>query len=137
MSYGGYLLKIGNYEITGQRYIDYASYDVTREVQDLDSYRDATGVLHRNALSHVPVKINFQTLPGLNNDEMSTFLGNIANNYTNAMERRAIVTAFVPESNSYITQEMYMAGPTLKIRKIDQKENQVYYESCKITFIGY
>ena len=137
MAYSGYLLKVGNYEITGQKYIQFSSYDVTKEVQDLDSYRDAEGVLHRNALSHIPIKINFETLPGLNNTEVATFLSNISSNYTNALERKALVTAFVPEINDYVTQEMYMTGPTLKIRKIDSKTNQVYYDSFKITFIGY
>ena len=137
MSYSGFLIKVGDYEITGQRYVDFASYDATVEIQDLDSYRDANGVLHRNALSHVPVKVNFQTLPNLNNDEIGAFFSAISDNYTNALERKAIVTAFIPELNSYVTQDMYMAGPTLKIRKIDPQTNQVYYDSCKITFIGY
>ena len=137
MAYAGYLLKVGNFEITGQRYINYSSYDVTLNVQDLDAYRDGNGLMHRNALSHVPAKINFQTLPGLTNDDVEDFLGSIADNYTNALERKAIVTAFIPEINQYVTQEMYMAGPTIKIRKIDTKTNKVYYESFKVTFIGY
>ena len=141
MGFNGYLLKIGTgnsaFTITGECYIDYASYDATKEVQDLDAYRDATGALHRNALPHIPMKVNFQTRPGLDNEEMSTLLSGISSNYSNALERKATVTAFIPELNDYVTQEMYMAGPTLKIRKIDTAQNKVYYESCKITFIGY
>lgn len=135
MAYDGYLLKVGSYTITGERYMNYASYEVTREVQDLDSYRDANGVLHRNALDHIPIKVTFETLPGLTNSEMAEFLGNISSNYSIKKERKALVSAYVPEVDEYVTQDMYMAGPALKIRKIDK--GVIKYESCKITFIGY
>ena len=137
MAYLGYLLKVGTYEITGEKFINYESYDVTREIQDLDAHRDATGKLHRNVLPNIPIKINFETRPGLNNDEVAEFLGNISSNYTNALERKAVVRAFVPELNDYIEQDMYMAGPTLKIKRIDANTNQVFYNSFKVTFIGY
>ena len=136
MSYGGYLLKVGSYTIDGTKYINYASYKATKNIQDLDSYRDASGVLHRTALSHAPIKIEFETREGLTNDELGTFMSNIRSNYTNAAERCASVTAFIPELNDYVTQDCYMPDPQFTIRKIDTN-NVVTYEKTRIAFIGY
>ena len=136
MAYGGYLLRVGSYTIDGTNYINYNSYKVTRNVQDLDSYRDAMGVLHRNALEHAPIKIEFETREGLTNDEVGTFMGNIRNNFTNSAERKASVTAFVPELNDYVTQDMYMPDPQFAIMQIDTN-NVVKYSKTRIAFIGY
>ena len=136
MAYNGYLLKVGNYEIDGTNYINYDSYSVTRNVQDLDSYRDAFGVLHRNALEHAPIKIELETRDGLTNDEVGEFMGSIRANFTNSTERKSTVTMFVPELNDYVTQEMYMPDPQFKIKKIDVN-NVVRYSKTRIAFIGY
>ena len=136
MGFSGYLLKVGNYEIDGYKYINYADYNVTWNSQDLDSYRDANGVLHRNALSHRVAKVEFELREGLTNDEVATFMGNISSNYTNAVERKASVKVFVPELNDYVTQDMYMSDPQFKIRRID-KNNVIRYEKTRIAFIGY
>lgn len=136
MGFSGYLLKVGNYEIDGYKYINYADYNVTWNSQDLDSYRDANGVLHRNALSHRVAKVEFELREGLTNDEVATFMSNISSNYTNAVERKASVKVFVPELNDYVTQDMYMSDPQFKIRRID-RNNVIRYEKTRIAFIGY
>ena len=134
MSYGGYLIKIGDFEITGEKYIKYSTYSVTRKVQDLDSYRDANGVLHRNALQHTPIVVEFETLP-LTNTELATFLGTIQDNYLNALERKVLATVYVPETDSYVSQDMYLAEPAPRIRQI--KGSTIIYEPLKLSFIGY
>lgn len=137
MAFDGTLLTVGSYAITGQKYIDYGKYNATINVQDLDSYRDANGVLHRNALDHAPVKIEFETKENLTNEDIGTFMGSIRSNFSVEKERKASVRAFVPEINDYITQEMYMPDPQFKIKRIDPKTNTIYYESTRIAFIGY
>ena len=135
MAFNGYLLQVGSYQITGENFINEKSYKATVNVQDLDSYRDANGVLHRNALDHAPIKVEINTRPGLNNFEWANFIGTIRNNFTVAKERKAIVTAFIPELNDYVTQEMYMADPEVTIKTIDR--NVIRYESIRLAFIGY
>lgn len=137
MAFAGYLLKVGNYEIDGTYYINWDKYNVTYQIQDLDSYRDANGVLHRNALPHVPIKVEFETRENLTNADMATFFGAIRSNYTNAAERKASIKAYVPEIDDYITQDMYMSDPQFKIKKIEPKTNVIKYESVRVAFIGY
>lgn len=134
MGYGGYLIKVGSFEITGEKYIKYSSYGVTRKIQDLDSYRDANGVLHRNALEHVPLVVNFETL-SLTNTELATLLSGIQTNYLNALERKVLATVYVPETDEYVTQEMYLAEPEPVIKSI--YGNVITYEPLKLSFIGY
>lgn len=135
MAFSGFLLRVGNYEITGAKYINYAQYKVTKNVQDVDSYRDANGVLHRNALQHAPIKVELQTKPNLTNVDIEDFFGNIRANFTVPAERKALVTAYVPELNDYITQDMYMPDIQFPIRKISG--DTIFYETIRFAFIGY
>ena len=139
MAFDGYLLKIGDddnaYTITGAEYINEKSYKVTRNIQDLDSYRDANGFLHRNALEHVPLKIEINTRENLTNTQLAAFLGAIRNKYINENERKCRVTAFVPELNTYVTQEMYMPDPEITIKII--RNGVIKYDSVRLAWIGY
>lgn len=137
MSYNGYLLQIGDYQITGSKLVEFATYEVTRKVQDLEPFRDATGVLHRNSLPHIPLTVEFQLVGGLSNTQLGAFFGNIQRNYINALERKVSATVYVPETDEYITQDMYLVEPTPKIRRVDAKTNTLYYEPLKIKLIGY
>ena len=136
MAYAGYLMRIGDFDITGSRVVQFSSFQVVRKVQDLDPYRDANGVLHRNTLENVPLAVQFDLMPGLTNTQLSNFLGGIQRNYLNALERKVLASVYVPELDDYVTQEMYMAEPELKIRRIDQP-NTVIYEAVQIKFVGY
>jgi hypothetical protein len=142
MGFNNYLLKIGTansnnvFTITGEKYVDFASYSAIPKVQDVDAYRDANGVLHRNTVEHVPLVVSFETLR-LTNTELGTLMTGISNNYINALERKVLVTAFCPEKNDYVTQEMYWAEPEIKIESIDIRNSVIKYLPIKMEFIGY
>ena len=135
MAYSGYLVKVGTYTIP-LSFIKAESYKVTHLIQDLDSYRDADGVLHRNALSHVPDKCEFECVPMLTNTEISTVVNSIRAQFTNAAERKASVTIYIPETDSYVTNEdMYMPDPEYNIYYADA--SIIQYNSVRFAFIGY
>ena len=134
MAYQGYLVKVGNYKIPS-RYIKAESYSITKNGQDLDSYRDADGKLHRTALSHFVWKIEFETPPLLTDEEMTDFLGNIQRNYTDKTEKKSHVTFYDTESNSYKEQDMYMPDIQFSIYGIFNEV--IKYNSTRIAFIGY
>lgn len=131
--YSGFLLKIGN-EIFNMKYIKEKTYKGYVSVQDLDSYRDANGLLHRETLSHVPIKCEFETIP-LNNEQYEQIMDMIRRNYINELERKVTITAFILEYNGYVTQDAYMAEPQPQIQTI--KDNKIQYAPLRITFIGY
>ena len=135
MAYAGYLVKVGTYTIP-LSFIKAESYKVTHLIQDLDSYRDADGILHRNALSHVPDKCEFECVPMLTNTEISTVVNAIRGQFTNAAERKANVTIYIPETDSYVTNEaMYMPDPEYSIYYADS--SIIQYNSVRFAFIGY
>lgn len=134
MAYQGYLIKIGNYQLP-HSFIKAESYSVYRNIQDIDSYRDGDGKLHRTALTHVPNKVEFETIPHLTNSQFSELMKNISNNYTVKAERKASVTLYIPETDSYVTQDMYMPDIQPKIYGIFN--NVIKYNSIRFAFIGY
>lgn len=133
--YNGYLLKIGNYIVPTDKYIKADSYSVTRQIQDLDSYRDADGVLHRTALEHVPIKVDFETPAMLTNSQFSKLMANISANYIVPSERKVTATVYVPELDDYITQDMYI--PDIQASIYGNYEGVIHYNAIRIALIGY
>lgn len=133
MAYQGYLVKVGNYVIP-KNFINAKTYVGNRNVQDIDSYRDASGKLHREAVAHVPCKAEFETQK-MTSSEFAGVMGNIKGNFTNSLERKASVTVFIPEEDGYITQDMYM--PDIKPTIDSEINGELLYEPVRLAFIGY
>lgn len=134
MAYQGYLIKVGNYTIP-LKYIAAESYQVTNYGQDLDSYQDTDGVLHRTALVFQAPKVEFETRNMLDHNEMWDLISHIRANFTDTVEKKASVTVFIPELNEYITNDMYMAdfSPTMYLAS----SKEIKYNSTRIAFISY
>ena len=140
MAFSGYLLKInginGGSDFTfPHEYIVFESFKAVRGIQDLDSYRDGNGVLHRNALPHNIVKIEFQLRENFKSSNYDRLMTEITNRYTKAAERKLSVTCYIPETATYTTQDMYMPDPEVTIKKIEGTE--LRDKSIRFAFIEY
>ena len=135
MAYSGYLIKVGNYTIPTNKFIKADSYSALYSTTDFDSYRDANGVLHREALPHKLLKIEFETPAMLTNVEMGTLLANIRSNYTNATEKRCNVTAYVPELDDYVTADCYI--PDINFSIYGNYGGVIHYNSIRFAFVQY
>ena len=135
MAYQGYLIKIGDYIISGKKFIRADSFNTTLIVQDLDSYRDMEGVLHRTALNHRVNKIEFETRAMLTETQMEELLSGIRSQYINQNERKVSATIFVPELNDYMTQDMYLADLQFSIYGV--LNGIIYYNPVRFAFIAY
>ena len=138
MGFAGYLIKIGSFDTFFNKYISAESYSTAKKVFDIDSYRDANGVLHRNALDHLSYTISFNLTP-MSSDGVEEFMAAIRQNFTSALERKVTVTFFVPENNDYVTAEFYMPDIEFSINHIDANTivPVIYYDETPIKFIGY
>jgi len=135
MAYGGYLLKIGNYEFPKQ-WIEAETFKVVKGIQDLDSYRDANGVLHRNALSHQIYKVEFQIRENIKASEYNVIMSAISSRYTKPEERKLQIDAYIPESGTYTGLiDVYMPDPEVIIKRII--EGDLIYKTIRFAFIGY
>ena len=133
MGYAGYLIKVGGYTVP-LSFIHADTYKCVRTVIDLDAYRDANGNLHRNALQHVPYKIEFNLKP-MYQYQMREVLDSIRGNFSNALERKANVEFYDFETDSYISQEMYMPDINFQIYGIFN--DLIQYTATTVKFIGY
>lgn len=134
MGYNGYLIKVGNYTIP-QNKIEAESYNAILHIQDLDSFRDANGLLNRTALEHTVAEVNFELKAMLTNADVSEIFSNIRNNYTVPAERKVSATIYIPELDDYVTQDMYM--PDVSFPIYGTYNNVITYNSIAISFIGY
>jgi len=131
MAFQGYYIKVGNYTIplTFMKVETYKS--APNQRQDLDSYRDANGYLHRNVLSHTATKLEFET-PYLTFKDMRSLIQNIRANYTDELARTVELTYYDEETDSYKTGTFYMPG-TVEYNWF----NKEIYAPSRIAFIEY
>lgn len=127
---GSWLLKVGDYPIP-LSVMAYGTYTASRNVQDLDSYRDADGVLHRNALPHVAYKVEFETIY-LTNKSFKTIIDNIKRNVIDVVANDVTLTYYDVWSDSYKTGHFYLPG-TLEFPML----NKEIHDQTRIAFIEY
>lgn len=104
--------------------------------QNIDSFRNANGILTRNALEHMPLSISFDILDGLDNETFEKdIMKPMRDRYENSNEKDVTMEVFVPEINDYITQKVYKVDTEFTIDDIE--ENLVYYDTVSFEFVGY
>ena len=131
MAFSDYLLKVGNYTIP-LRFMKLESYtSMPEQRQDLDSYRDADGYLHRTVLPHTATKIEFET-PYMYMAEMQELIQGIKSNFTNVLARQCTLTYYDDETDSYKTGTFYMPG-TIEFKWY----NKNIYAPTRFAFIEY
>lgn len=134
MAYSGFLLKIGTFEFPTSL-IRADSYSAYKSVTDLDSYVDANGVLHRNALNHFAYKCEFETVPMMSSTQFASLMASIYGQFTNLTERKALVTFYIPEVDDYVTIDAYM--PDIKPQMYFADSHKIQYDSVRFAFISY
>lgn len=134
MPYSGFLLKVGDYEISDEKYIKANSYSPYVNMQDIDDYTDANGYLHRNAVELKAAKVEFETPAMLTNTQFAELMRNIRANYTIPKARQCVITAYIPEYDDYVTQTAYLADfqPTI----YSNAGGIVRYNPIRLAFIG-
>jgi len=134
MAYSIFLFKIGTFEFP-RSLIKASSYKAQKSVTDLDSYVDANGELHRNALEHLAYKVEFETVPMMTNTQFASLMSSIYGQFTNQLERKALCTLYVPETDSYVSCDMYMPDIVPEMYYADA--SKIQYNSIRFAFISY
>ena len=80
MAYSGFLIKVDDY-IIPFRYIEAKKYKCGIKGQDLDSYRDANGILHREALVNVAIKVEWETPGDIEESTLRPLMDGIRSKY--------------------------------------------------------
>lgn len=134
MAFNGTLLKL-NGTTFPLEYIKFETYNITpNQRMDLDSYRDLTGVLHRQVLSHTATKIEFQT-PYMTEEKLNTMLSIINSALSNFNERKVTVEYYDVETNSHKSGSFYM--PDISYTMYNVVGTKIIYNPIRIAFIEY
>lgn len=127
MSYQGYLLRVDGI-IFPNSLIAFGTFSITpNQRQDLDSYRDSTGYLHRNILPHMPSKIEFTTK--VLHDADRVVLENILKN------RDEFTLEYW--DTEYRTGTFYSPDLKYEIYDIDKVSGSIRYKPVRIAMIEY
>lgn len=133
MAYSGFLLTMNNITIP-PKYMKHDSYKVTVNTQDLDSYQDANGLLHRTVLEHSKIKIEWN-FPFSTNLFLQELLSIFRSIWGDRPERKTECTVYVPEWDRYHTGTFYMPDPTFQIYSV--AGNEIKYREVRFALIEY
>ena len=112
------------------------SYKITPNArQDLDSYRDADGVLQRNALQHTATSIEFD-VKMLKEPEMRKLMNDITSSYINYNERDAQCTYFDPETGQMKSGHFYLDS-NLAFEFYGVFDGVITYNETHFAFVEY
>ena len=143
MSFSDYLVLIYDKNSTTDGYkipwkfIKFDSYKVFQSTTDLDSYRDQAGRLQRTALQHKPIKVEFETPAMLTNDEFAAFMLQLQIRYENVTEKKVFASVYVPETDTYQQQYMYIPDIQPSIYRYNKAMGKLQYNPIRIALIGY
>lgn len=127
------LFKFGDFDLTP--YMVAKKYKIRPNArQDLDSYTDAEGITHRNALRHTKSIVSLSIMP-MTKEEKVFFMGNITRNYINPLERDANCTYYDEEYDIEKTGHFYL-DPNLEF-VINEDGPKKHYEEINMTFTEY
>ena len=133
MAYNGTLFTIGGTKFP-MKWIFKDSYSVTPHALDMDSTRNAKGVLQRNLLSHKSVTVTFQTVP-MSLDEYEEMWAFIRGKYIDAGEKKLRVGYYNFETGQIETMNAYIPDIAHNPYMITRKGKLM--NSTTLEFIGY
>lgn len=117
------------------KYISLTSYVSTpNQRQDLDSYQDNLGKLHRNTLDHTRSKLEWNTPPLFERELLS--LQNILNSgIINSKERKLKIIHYCFDTHTYEQGEFYM--PDITFTPLLIRNGEVLMDKVRLAFIEY
>lgn len=135
MAFEGYLMKAFG-TIFPHKYIQISTYQTTpSQRQDLDSYQDSKGNLHRTVVPHDRSKIVFKTMDNLKLAEKQEIQAFFNGAMSNARERKITLTYWNDEDNMYKVGSFYIPDVTYPIKRI--MGNDIVYDSVEYHLIEY
>lgn len=135
MAFEGFLMKASETTFP-HKYIQISTYQTTpSQRQDLDSYQDSKGNLHRTVVPHDRSKIVFKTIDDLKLAEKQEIQAFFNGAMTNARERKVTLTYWNDEDNIYKTGSFYIPDVTYPIKRI--MGNDIVYDSVEYHLIEY
>lgn len=131
-----YVIVDGVQKPIPNKYISLTSYVSTpNQRQDLDSYQDSQGFLHRNTLNHKRSKLEWNTPPMVER-ELKALQDLLESGIINANERKLKIVHYCFDTNTYETGTFYM--PDITFTPLLMRPNgEVVLDKVRLAFIEY
>lgn len=104
--------------------------------QDVDSYRDANGLLHRNTVTHTATTIQFNLIP-MKQAQMKQIMSALNSAYSSKTERKCTIQYYDPESGGYKSGEFYLGANHPVFEIYGTYKNEIFYKETEFKFIEY
>lgn len=134
----GWLLKFGD-NVLPMKYISLGGWDSTPNQRvEIDAYRDANSLLHRDTADGTKTSLKITILPLLLSEkvELDKIIGFATLSGEDKKQRRVIITYWNDETMDYQTGTFYIADINYKIKRV-LKNGDAEYESFSIEMIEY
>lgn len=136
MAFNGSLISLGG-ENFPLGYVYKDSYKVTpNRRQDLDSGRNANGVLIRNVLDHTASTISFTVKPMYNTD-LANMMAFIRSHYINEKEKKINIRYYCPDLDDYKEGQFYVPDIEYPMMQVDVDKKRIRYGTFTLEFIEY
>ncbi|WMC91264.1 DUF6711 family protein [Kineothrix sp. MB12-C1] len=137
--FGGWLIKFGNVTLPNSFLLADGWESTPNQRVEIDAYRDANVLLHRETSENYKTKITF-SVREMNLSEKMAFqnvIGLATLSGAEKKERKVSVTYWNDEDNVYTSAVMYMPDIKYQIHTVDERKNDINYNSFKVTLIEY
>lgn len=137
-NFNGWLIRFGS-SVLPNSFLIIEGWEATpNQRTEVDAYRDANNLLHRETSENFKSKITM-SVRSLELEEKILFQSIINSGMIDAAQRKVNVTYWNDETNQYETSStgFYIPDIKWKIKSIDEKKNLMYYSEFAITLIEY
>ena len=136
-SFEGWLLKFGS-QVFPMQYLSFDNCDSTPDQRtEIDSYRDADNLLHRETSPNHKTKLEYNTLDDLTLEDKIVIQQVMKAGLLDAVQRKDRVTYWNDESNEYETGDFYVPDITFRQKRVDRAKKTIIYGSIRIAMIEY
>lgn len=138
VNFKGWLLKFGNVQLPNSFLLADGWESTPNQRTEIDAFRDANVLLHRETSPNYKTKITI-TIRELNLEEMTALKAVIKQAIVNEQERKISLTYWNDETLIYTeaATKVYITDTTYKIHTVNERTNDIEYNSFTMTFIEY
>lgn len=138
-NFQGWLIKFGNVQLPNSFLVADGWESTPNQRMELDAYRDANVLLHRETAANykTKIKLNIRELTLAERVALDNVIGLALLPATDARQRRVSVTYWNDESLSYVSGIFYIPDLTYVIHRVDEENNDIEYQPFSLTLIEY
>lgn len=136
-TFEGWLLKFGDQELP-LKYLSKDGCDSTPDQRtEIDSYRDADNLLHRETSPNHKTKLEYNTVDDLTLEDKIAIQQVMKAGLLDEVQRKYRITYWNDERNEYETGDFYVPDITFRQKRVDKVKRSIVYGSIRIALIEY